>query len=111
MFKWETGEQGGGYETLTLLKVGDFEIRLIKLKEGKEIYEHVDSCCPTKRLHQAIFVLKKAKKGGRFVCKDAIINLSRFIYYLPMIMEHKATKIIKGVCFMLFISWCLERKE
>jgi hypothetical protein len=50
-------------------------------------------------------MLKKAKKGGEFICPEAIFKLRRIVLFRPDLHDHMVTRIQEGYRVMLSIGW------
>ena len=77
---------------------------LIKFPQESEIKPHTDRVKAGKHFRLNI-VLKPAKKGGEFICKDSIINTRRVKLFRPDINEHRVMKIEIGCRYILSIGW------
>ncbi|AQQ00785.1 hypothetical protein B0W48_13785 [Pseudoalteromonas aliena] len=107
LFRWQRGRQETGYDKMLLcgaLWPIKFDVYLIKFPQGSEIKPHTDSVKAGKHFRLNI-VLKLAKKGGEFICKDSIINTRRVKLFRPDINEHRVMKIEIGCRYILSIGW------
>lgn len=77
---------------------------LLYYPTGGEIKPHVDKV-DFGRHYRLNIMLKKAKKGGEFVCKDPIFRFWRIFFFRPDVSEHSVTKIEEGKRLMLSIGW------
>lgn len=105
--RWEQGRQGSGYDKMLLLTGYfpiPFDIYLIKYPKGAFIPAHIDPVSDKKHFRLNM-VLKKAKKGGEFICKDPIYNSSRIKLFRPDISEHSVTLVEEGNRYLLSIGW------
>lgn len=103
---WEPGRIGTGYNKILLLQSGllKFDIYLLYYPEGSEITPHVDIVCG-KSHYRLNVMLKKAERGGEFVCENPIFRGFRMNLFRPDSSVHSVTKVEKGYRVMLSIGW------
>jgi len=104
MFKWVKGRLGTGYEKLCLCSLLFFDVYLIRFPEGSNINTHIDTV-PRGRHFRLNIVLRKCKKGGEFICLNALINTPRIKLFRPDVQEHSVTTVLEGSRFILSIGW------
>lgn len=107
LFKWEKGRQLSGYDKMLLLGskwLVKFDVYLLRFNEGSEIKPHKDTV-KTGRHYRLNIILKKANKGGDFVCKNPIFQNSRLKLFRPDTCEHSVTKVVQGTRYLLSIGW------
>lgn len=109
--KWETGRQNSGYERLTLfhffIPLQGVDCHFIRFPTGSHIPKHVDEVTFGRHFRLNI-ILKKAKKGGEFICEDTLINWSRIKLFRPDIAEHSVTEITDGNRLVFSLGWILK---
>lgn len=106
--KWEKGRQGTGYERLTIFssKRLKCDLHILRYKPGTYIPAHTDKV--ERHKHYRINVeIKKAKVGGRFVCRRAK-RFWRFTYFRPDRDIHAASMVEGGTCYLLSFGWARE---
>ena len=105
--RWDVGRQQSGYDKM-LLATGrwplPFDCYLLRFPEGSEIGEHQDKN-ENGRHFRLNIMLKNAKVGGRFICKDPIFETSRIKFFRPDVSRHAVTKVEKGTRYVLSIGW------
>lgn len=107
LFRWEQGRQKSGYDKMLLCGAKwpiKFDTYLLKFDVGSEIAAHVDKVESGNHFRLNI-VLKKAKEGGNFICKNPIFETNRIKLFRPDICEHQVSKITKGNRYVLSIGW------
>ena len=107
MFDWESGRQNSGYDKIKLLeskRFFKFDVYLLKFPVGSKIAPHIDTVDDGNHYRLNI-ILKKAKAGGEFICKNPIFETNRIKLFRPDISEHQVTSIIKGTRYLLSIGW------
>jgi len=108
--KWNPGRQGSGYFKIKLFEYNwpvPFDCYILKFPEGSHIKSHRDPV--TNGSHFRLnLVLLKAKKGGEFICENAIFNLNRIKLFRSDIHEHSVNKVISGTRYVLSIGWLLK---
>jgi hypothetical protein len=77
---------------------------LLYYPTGGEIRPHVDKV-DFGRHYRLNIMLKKAKKGGEFICKDPIFRFWRIFFFRPDVSEHAVSKIEEGKRLMLSFGW------
>lgn len=107
LFKWQKGRQNSGYEKMLLAGTYwpfKFDCYLLKFKTGAKIPTHKDPVKKGKHFRLNI-ILKKAFKGGKFICDKVIYKNDRIIYFRPDLHEHSVTEIKDGTRYILSIGW------
>lgn len=107
MFRWQQGRQVSGYEKMLLATAKwpiPFDIYLLKFGLGARIDGHTDKVEHGEH-HRLNIVLKKAKKGGEFLCLNPIYESSRIKYFRPDVSEHAVTEVEAGCRYVLSIGW------
>ncbi|SEA41965.1 hypothetical protein [Microbulbifer marinus] len=107
LFRWQKGRQKTGYEKMLLAAAHwpiKFDCYLLRFPQGCEVPPHMDSVTSGKHYRLNI-VLRKAKKGGQFVCAAPIYQSSRVKFFRPDICEHSVTKVEQGNRYLLSIGW------
>lgn len=110
--KWVKGRQESGYYKMKIFISGYFkcDMYLLKFNEGSFIDPHIDEVNDKYEHHRLNIILKKAKEGGEFICKNIIFRNSFLNYFRPDVEEHSVTKINEGTRYLLSIGW-LKRKK
>lgn len=103
---WVEGRQGTGYNKILLLQSGliKFDVYLLYYPQGSEIAPHTDVVCGSNHYRLNI-MLKKAKRGGEFVCENPIFRGFRMNLFRPDACVHSVTRIEEGYRVMLSIGW------
>lgn len=103
---WELGRQGTGYNKIKLFESKFFkaDCYLLYYPKGSEIPVHRDPVSIGDHYRLNI-MLKKAKDGGDFICKDPILRWPRVFYFRPDKSWHAVTRINEGYRLMLSIGW------
>lgn len=107
LFKWEAGRQNSGYYKMLLARLKwplKFDFYLLKFLEGSEIKTHL-APVPKGRHFRINFIIKKAFKGGEFICNKTLFSNKRIKYFRPDLEKHSVTKIEKGTRLVLSIGW------
>ena len=107
LFRWKSGRQQSGYEKMLLLAnplLQPFDCYLLRYKEGAEIPEHTDPV-DDKRHFRLNVVLREARIGGQFKCRDLIWETRRFKLFRPDQSPHSVTKVQNGTRYVLSIGW------
>jgi hypothetical protein len=104
--RWEEGRQGSGYYKLKLMesRFFKFDMYLLKFPEGSYIETHTDPAPKDHDHHRLNIVLKRAKKGGRFV-KSNNIQYGRVFKFRPDIEEHYVEDIEEGTRYVFSVGW------
>lgn len=105
--KWQQGRQESGYSRLQLLGGKWWHILLLKFPVGSFINIHKDEV-QDRRHYRLNIVLKKAKKGGNFICDNSIYESDRVKFFRSDITYHAVTKIEEGTRYMLSIGWAIK---
>lgn len=103
---WSKGRQGTGYNKICLFQSKRLmcDCYLLYYPQGSEIPAHVDEVQEGKHYRLNI-MLKRAKKGGEFLCENPIYAKYRTYLFRPDISEHCVTRIDVGWRMMLSIGW------
>ncbi|WDE12740.1 2OG-Fe(II) oxygenase [Thalassomonas haliotis] len=107
LFRWQRGRQMSGYDKMLLcgaLWPLKFDVYLLKFPSGSEIAPHKDTVDSGKHYRLNI-VLKAAKLGGEFICRDAIFQCQRIKFFRPDIAEHQVSQVVAGSRYLLSIGW------
>jgi len=108
LFRWKKGRQNSGYDKMLLAGskrfLLPFDLYLLRFTKGAEVPLHKD---PIKKgqHHRLNVVLKKATKGGEFVCTEVIWQSERIKYFRSDIAEHAVTRVEKGTRYVLSLGW------
>ena len=106
-FRWQKGRQNTGYEKMLLATAKwplAFDVYLLRFFPGHEIASHKDEVQKGEH-HRINIILKSAKEGGEFICKDSIYESKWLKYFRPDVSEHQVTKIIKGNRYVFSLGW------
>ncbi len=106
-FRWQRGRQQSGYDKMLLLTGYwplPFDMYLLRFPTGAEIPPHVDQVKSGRHFRLNV-LLRRAKAGGEFVCKDPLYESKRIKYFRPDISEHSVTKVLAGSRLLLSIGW------
>lgn len=105
-FSWERGRQGTGYNKIRLFESQRFKCDgyLLYYPEGSEIPLHIDHV-DTGRHFRLNIMLKKAQKGGDFICENPVFRGWRMFLFRPDISAHAVSRIERGWRLMLSIGW------
>jgi hypothetical protein len=103
---WEQGRQGTGYNKIKLFesKKWRYDGYLLYYPEGSEIPSHTDPVAAG-RHYRLNIMLKKAKKGGEFICADPVFKCWRMSLFRPDVSPHAVSRIERGYRIMLSIGW------
>lgn len=83
-----------------------FDVYCLKFPEGSHIPPHVDET--TLGSHYRLnVVIKNAKEGGEFQCKNPIFETKRIKYFRPDVSEHSVSKVTSGNRYVFSIGWVL----
>ena len=107
MWRWEKGRQNTGYEKLFLFGskwLLKFDCYILKFGEGVNIPLHIDQVDHGKHYRLNI-ILKHAKLGGHFHCKNCIFETPRIKLFRPDLNEHSVSKIERGKRYVLSVGW------
>ena len=105
--RWQVGRQLSGYDKLFLagaLWPIKFDCYLLRFKAGSFIKPHTDAVNLGKHYRLNI-VIKRAKRGGEFLCERPIYTSSRIKLFRPDVSTHSVTKIEQGTRYVLSIGW------
>jgi hypothetical protein len=105
---WESGRQRSGYQKLKLWSFGFSDCYLLKYPQGSKIPPHVDAVDGRKHYRLNI-VLKRARKGGRFICSRLLFKLGGRVYlFRPDVEKHSITEILEGSRYVLSFGVALK---
>ncbi|CAM3948066.1 hypothetical protein [Pseudoalteromonas byunsanensis] len=108
--QWQKGRQLSGYDKMLLAGAYwpiKFDCYLLRFPVGSEIPPHKDEVSKGKHYRLNI-VLKEAKSGGQFICKNPIYETSRVKFFRPDKSEHSVTKVVSGNRYLLSVGWIRE---
>ena len=106
-FRWRGGRQQSGYEKMLLLQSPfplPFDMYLLRFREGSEIPPHTDPVA-VGRHYRCNIVIRRAKRGGEFVCSAPIFATKRIKLFRPDVCEHSVTCVELGTRYVLSIGW------
>lgn len=106
-FRWQKGRQRSGYDKMLLLQSYwplPLDVYILRFPEGSEIPPHTDPVSAGEH-HRLNILLKRARKGGRFLCAAPIYESERIKYFRPDACEHSVTKIESGSRYVFSIGW------
>ena len=102
---WVMGRQNdSGYHKWLLFKTSFMDCYLLRFKKGSYIASHTDPVSSGKNHHRLNVILKRAQRGGDFICNNIPTN-KRINKFRPDIDTHSVTKISKGTRYVLSIGW------
>lgn len=103
---WEQGRQGTGYNKICLFMSRRLkcDCYFLYYPQGSEIPIHTDQVSGG-RHYRLNIMLKKARKGGNFVCEDPLFKKWRVTLFRPDASPHAVTRIEDGYRLMLSIGW------
>jgi len=107
LFRWQKGRQQSGYDKMLLATTTwpiPFDFYLLKFDTGSLISPHTDKVSEG-RHYRINIILRKAKRGGEFICKTPIFETSRFKFFRPDVSEHEVTEITAGRRYVLSFGW------
>lgn len=108
--KWEKGRQKSGYDKLLIATLSwpiPFDCYLLRFPTGSGIAPHTDPV--RERQHYRFnWVIKKARQGGEFVCKQTLFRSKRCVLFRPDQTEHSVTTVTKGTRYVLSVGWTLK---
>lgn len=110
-FRWRGGRQRSGYEKMLLLQSPfplPFDAYLLRFTEGSGIPPHTDPVTAG-RHYRCNIVIKRAKRGGEFVCASPIFATRRIKLFRPDACEHSVTRVERGTRYVLSIGWVRRR--
>lgn len=107
LFKWEAGRQESGYSVFTMLNSNQLkmDMHLVAYPTGSSIPPHKDPVLFDQRHYRLNIVVKKAKKGGEFVCGKCLFRWWRIAFFRPDEQEHSVTKIEEGRRLIFSMGW------
>jgi hypothetical protein len=107
--RWDHGRQGTGYDKM-LLATGrwplGFDCYLLRYPTGSAIPPHTDPVSD-KRHYRLNIVVKQARSGGEFICKNPIFQTRRIKLFRPDISEHAVEAVTQGSRYVLSLGWVL----
>ena len=106
-FRWRGGRQQSGYDKMLLLQSRyplPFDVYLLRFGEGSGIPPHIDPVAAG-RHYRCNIVLKRAKRGGEFVCSTPLFATERIKLFRPDACEHSVTRVERGTRYVLSIGW------
>ena len=103
--RWVPGRQGTGYDKMTLFRLWFADAYLLRFPEGSYVPAHTDGV-PGCRHWRLNVVLRKADRGGEFVCAHAR-RLGRICLFRPDREIHSVTRIDEGTRYVLSLGWAL----
>lgn len=103
---WSKGRQGTGYNKICLFqsKLLMCDVYLLYYPQGSEIPWHTDEVKSGKHYRLNI-MLKKATKGGEFLCEKPIYAKYRTFLFRPDLSEHAVARIDVGWRMMFSVGW------
>lgn len=107
LLRWERGRQETGYEKMLIATASwpkPFDMYLLRFHPGHEIPPHIDKVAEGEH-HRINIILKNAKEGGKFICKNAIYESKWVKYFRPDKSEHEVTKIVEGTRYVFSLGW------
>ena len=109
-WKWEGGRQKTGYFKKLLVESLwplPFDVYLLRFPAGSWIPPHVDQV-QGGRHYRLNMILKKAERGGDFLCKDPLFERPRVKLFRSDISEHEVTPVTSGCRYVLSLGWVLK---
>ncbi|MFP8967307.1 hypothetical protein ACKC9G_12060 [Pokkaliibacter sp. CJK22405] len=110
-WRWQRGRQQGGYDKLLLATLRwpvPWDCYLLRFPEGSVIPPHQDKVV-TGRHFRLNIVLRKAKRGGEFVCSQTLFSTSRIKLFRPDKVIHEVSRVEQGSRYLLGIGWVLKQ--
>lgn len=107
VLRWRGGRQASGYEKMLLLQLPwpvPCDMYLLRFPEGSDVPAHTDPVREGQHYRLNI-ILRRARKGGEFICADAIYNSERIKYFRPDQAEHAVSRIVRGTRLVLSFGW------
>ncbi|AOT07681.1 hypothetical protein [Pseudoalteromonas luteoviolacea] len=107
LFRWQKGRQKSGYQKMLVMGAYwaiKFDVYLLKFPEGSEVPEHIDEVSSGRHFRLNL-VLKKANKGGEFICQSPLYESNRIKFFRPDCCVHAVTKVEQGNRLLLSIGW------
>ncbi len=105
--RWRSGRQQSGYEKMLLIAnpyLLPFDCYILRFRKGAEIPAHTDPVSD-KRHYRLNIVVKKARRGGEFVCSEPIFENQRIKLFRPDLVSHSVTRVIEGTRYVVSIGW------
>lgn len=84
-----------------------FDVYLLRFREGAEIPPHTDKVESGKHFRLNL-IIKQAKSGGEFVCKEPLYENAFIKYFRSDLCEHSVTKVEQGNRYVLSIGWVTD---
>jgi hypothetical protein len=106
-FRWRGGRQRSGYEKMLLLQSPfplPFDVYLLRFRPGSEIPPHNDPVARG-RHYRCNIVLRRAQRGGEFVCARPIYASRRVNLFRPDLCTHSVTRVERGERYVLSVGW------
>ncbi len=106
-FRWQRGRQRSGYDKMLLLQSYwplPLDMYVLRFPEGSEIPPHTDPVSAGDHFRLNI-LLKRARKGGQFICSTPIYESERIKYFRPDACVHSVTKVESGSRYVFSIGW------
>lgn len=110
MFSWQKGRQDSGYEKLKLISnpwILPFDLYLLRFPEGSEVPYHTDPISDGAHYRCNLY-LKKADKGGEFLCDRTIFSSRILTIFRPDVYMHAVTKVESGCRYVLSFGFVLK---
>lgn len=84
-----------------------FDLYILRFPQGAKIPPHQDKVTNGRHFRLNI-LLKKAKKGGEFICHQSIFASSRVNLFRSDLAIHAVTQIEEGTRYVLSLGWLLK---
>ena len=81
-----------------------FDLYILRFKRGAEIPTHTDPVSRKQHFRLNI-VVRRATKGGQFVCDAPIFESTRIKLFRPDISPHSVTRVEEGARYVLSLGW------
>jgi hypothetical protein len=110
---WQRGRQGTGYDKMLLATAKwpiPFDSYLLRYPTGSAIPAHTDPVTD-KRHYRLNIVVRKAGRGGQFICATPIFATERIKLFRPDACEHSVSEVTQGARYVLSIGWILPAKK
>ncbi len=107
LWRWEKGRQQTGYDKLLLMTARwplKFDLYLLRFPQGVSIPPHTDPV-QAGRHYRLNLLVKKAHKGGDFVCQNPIFESDRIKLFRPDVSEHSVTPVEEGSRYLISLGW------
>lgn len=107
LFTWQRGRQESGYWKLLIADFSPhFDFYLLKYPMGSFIAPHRD-LVDGRRHYRFNFLLKNAKRGGRFQC-ESYYRVGRLVAFRPDIRWHEVSPVEEGTRYVLSLGVSLS---